>query len=75
MAGIDLTGDLPAGGAQLLNEWIIGHLKRQVHEDDVLERKGLKFVVRRVRRHTVQEAEISRLEPRRNDGEQLTSRP
>lgn len=60
MAAIDLSGDLPSGGAESLNDWIIGHLGHQVHDDDVLERHGLRFKVCRVRRHKIQEAQISR---------------
>ena len=60
MTAIDLSADLPACGAENLNDWIIGHLGRQVNDDDVLERHGLRFKVCRVRRHKIQEAQISR---------------
>jgi putative hemolysin len=58
-AGIDLTGDLPAGGARNLNEWVIGHLSRPVVGGEVIERR-IRVVVRKTRRHRVQEAHVSR---------------
>jgi putative hemolysin len=59
-AGIDLTGDLPPGDTRNLNQWVAGHLGRPVRGGDVIERGGIRVVVRKVRRHTVQEAQVSR---------------
>ena len=71
-AGIDLTGDLPADGTRNLNEWVVGHLGRPVLGGEVIERGGIRIVVRKVRRHTVQEAQVSR-EPAPPSLEGLTS--
>lgn len=59
-AGIDLTGDLPAGSIRNLNEWVVGHLGRPVFGGEVIERGGIRIVVRKVRRDAVQEAQVSR---------------
>jgi putative hemolysin len=58
-AGIDLTGDLPAGGARNLNDWVVGHLGRPVLGGEVIERGAIRVVVRKTRRHRVQEAQVS----------------
>jgi len=58
--GIDLTGDLPASGTRNVNDWVIGHLGRPVLGGDEIERGGIRVLVRKVRRHTVQEAQVSR---------------
>jgi putative hemolysin len=60
-AGIDLTGDLPADETRNLNQWVAGHLGRPVRGGDEIERGGIRVVVRKVRRHTVQEAQVSRV--------------
>ena len=60
MSGIDLTSDLPPSGAANPSDWLIGHLGREVQRGDVLVRNGLRVVVRKVRRHKLQEAQISR---------------
>jgi putative hemolysin len=60
IAGIDLTINLPPSGAANLSDWLIGHLGREVRRGDVLVRDGLRVVVRKVRRHKLQEAQISR---------------
>jgi len=59
-AGIDLTDDLPAGGTRNLNDWVVGHLGRPVLGGDVIERGEIRVVVRKVRRHAVQEAQVSK---------------
>jgi putative hemolysin len=61
IASIDLTTNLPPSGAANVSEWLIGHLGREVQRGDVLARDGLRVVVRKVRRHKLQEAQISRL--------------
>ncbi|MCO6455932.1 MAG: HlyC/CorC family transporter [Pirellulaceae bacterium] len=61
-AGIDLTADLPASGAQTLGEWVGGHLGREVRGGDVLERGAVRVLVRKVRRKQVQEAQVRRLD-------------
>ncbi|HUE17790.1 MAG TPA: hemolysin family protein [Planctomycetaceae bacterium] len=60
-SGIDLTNNLPPNGAANLSDWLIGHLGREVRRGDVFVRDGLRVVVRKVRRHKLQEAQISRL--------------
>ena len=61
ISGIDLTNNLPPQGAVNLSDWLIGHLGREVRRGDILVRDGLRVVVRKVRRHKLQEAQISRL--------------
>jgi putative hemolysin len=60
IAGIGLASDLPPNGAANLSDWLIGHLGREVRRGDVLVRNGMRVVVRKVRRHKLQEAQISR---------------
>jgi putative hemolysin len=60
ISGIDLSNDLPPNGASTLSDWLIGHLGREVRRGDVLVRDRLRVVVRKVRRHKLQEAQISR---------------
>jgi putative hemolysin len=57
--GIDLAADRPPGQVDTLNDWVAGHLSREVRGGDVLERNGLRVVVRKVRRQKVQEAQVS----------------
>lgn len=59
-AGIDLSADPPAGGAQTLGEWVGGHLGREVRGGDVVERGAVRVLVRKVRRKQVQEAQVRR---------------
>jgi putative hemolysin len=47
---IDLTQDLPPGGAATLNEWITRHAGGELRGGEVIERGGLRVVVRKVRR-------------------------
>ncbi len=60
--GIDLSVDPPAAGARTLNDWVSGHLGREVRGGDVVERGAVRVVVRKVRRKKVQEAQVSRFE-------------
>jgi putative hemolysin len=60
ISGIDLRNDLPPNGASTLSDWLIGHLGREVRRGDILVRDRLRVVVRKVRRHKLQEAQISR---------------
>lgn len=63
--GIDLSIDLPADGARTLNDWVSGHLGREISWGDVVERGAVRVVVRKVRRKKVQEAQVSRFEQKR----------
>lgn len=56
MTGVDILADVPASGARTLNDWVLGHLGREVRGGDVLERGAIRVVVRKVRRKKVQEA-------------------
>lgn len=60
--GIDLSVDPPEAGARTLNDWVSGHLGREVRGGDVVERGAVRVVVRKVRRKKVQEAQVSRFE-------------
>lgn len=53
---IDLLGDLPSSGARTLSGWVAGHLGRTVAGGEIVERGGVRIVVRKVRRHQVLEA-------------------
>jgi putative hemolysin len=58
--GLDLVGDLPPQAARNLNEWVIGHLGKPVQGGEIIERHGLRVLVRKVRRQKVLEAQLSR---------------
>jgi putative hemolysin len=60
LTGIDLSQDLPPQGAVNLNSWIAGHLGKPARGGEILERNGLRIVVRKVRRKQVLEAQVSR---------------
>jgi putative hemolysin len=57
--GIDLQADAPAGSIRTLNDWVSGHLGREVRGGDVAERGAVRVVVRKVLRNKVQEAYLS----------------
>jgi putative hemolysin len=56
---IDLIADLPRPDVKNLSEWIVGHLPHELEGGEVLERKGLRFLVRKVRRSKVMEVQIT----------------
>jgi putative hemolysin len=62
-SGLDLSGDSPTPGARTLSQWVSGHLGREVRRGDVVERGGVRVLVRKVRRQQVQEAQVSRSDP------------
>lgn len=62
VTGLDLEADLPNDTARTFNQWMAGHLGRPVRGGDVLERHGLRILVRKIRRQGVLEAQISRIE-------------
>lgn len=62
VTGLDLEVDMPAEPARTLNQWMIGHLGRPVRGGDVLERRGLRVMLRKIRRGGVLEAQVSRIE-------------
>jgi putative hemolysin len=72
LADIDLAADQPAispdGGVRNVSDWILGHLNHSVHGGDILERNGVRVVVRKVRRHKVLEAQIARDNPNEQKG-------
>jgi putative hemolysin len=57
--GIDLGPCAGGGSAQRLADWVDGQLGREVRGGEILERSGLRLVVRKVRRQKVQEAYLS----------------
>jgi putative hemolysin len=59
LTGIDL-GAQPAAGAQTLSQWFVQRLGRPVQGGDVVQHDGCRVVVRKVRRHRVYEAQVSR---------------
>jgi len=68
ISGIDLAADPPEippeGGLRNVSDWIIGHLQGRLRGGDILERAGLRVVVRKVRRQKVLEAQIGLLDHR-----------
>ncbi|MGE3806672.1 MAG: hemolysin family protein [Gemmataceae bacterium] len=58
-AGIDLLKDMPAGAARNLNEWVVGHLAAPVQGGEIVERDGVRILIRKVRRQKVLEAQLS----------------
>jgi putative hemolysin len=60
--GIDLGKDLPPTRAEVVSDWVTGHLGRPVRGGDIVERPGLRVVVRKVRRQQVLEAQVGRAE-------------
>jgi putative hemolysin len=59
LTGVDLNADLPREGARNLNEWVAGHLGHPVRGGEAVERRGVRVVVRKVRRLQVLEAQVS----------------
>jgi putative hemolysin len=59
MTQIDLTGDLPRPDTKILSDWIIGHLGHEVQGGEDFERRGMRFLVRKVRRAKVLEVQIT----------------
>jgi putative hemolysin len=69
LSGIDLAADPPegppAGGLRTVSDWFIGHTHGRFQSGDVLDRPGVRMVVRKVRRQKVFEAQIGRDEAER----------
>jgi putative hemolysin len=68
VSGHDLAADPPPGGATTLTEWLAGHLGREVRRGDVVERGGLRVLVRKVRRNKAQEVQLGAPPPERPGG-------
>lgn len=60
--GLDLTTNAPTPPADTLGAWVAGHLGRVARGGDVVERNGIRVLVRKVRRHQVLEAQLSRID-------------
>lgn len=60
--GLDLGDDAPPE-TRTLSQWVTGQLGREARRGDVIERGGVRVVVRKVRRQQVQEAQVSRSDP------------
>jgi putative hemolysin len=60
-AGIDLTQDLPEGHVRKVSEWITGHLGEGAEGGETFERRGVRVVVRKVRRQQVLEAQLTKM--------------
>ncbi len=65
LTGINLAADPPNvttdGGIRNVSDWILGHLDGSVHGGDIVERNGVRIVVRKVRRQKVLEAQVARI--------------
>jgi putative hemolysin len=59
LTGTDLVSDLPPREVVTFSDWVAGHLGRKVCGGDVLERNGLRVLVRKIRRQKVLEAQLS----------------
>ncbi|MCC6126540.1 MAG: HlyC/CorC family transporter [Pirellulales bacterium] len=62
LTGFDLAADPPSGGAATLSEWIMGHLGHGVNGGEEIQHRGVRVVVRKIRRQKVMEAQVSRAE-------------
>jgi len=65
LSGIDLACDPPQTppetGLRNVSDWVIGHLQQQpLHGGEVVERPGVRVMVRKVRRQKVLEAQVAR---------------
>ncbi|NLF09562.1 MAG: CBS domain-containing protein, partial [Pirellulaceae bacterium] len=64
LTGIDLAADLPPNppedSPQNVSDWIVGHLDQRLRGGDVIERPGLRVIVRKVRRQKVLEAQVGK---------------
>ena len=67
LTGINLAADLPRADVRTLSEWVAGHLGRPVGGGDLIQRNGLRVLVRKVRRQQVLEAQISAPAGREDD--------
>jgi putative hemolysin len=62
LTGLDLTSDLPPPGATTLSDWFAGHLNRPPRGGDEINRRGIRAVLRKIRRNKVMEAQVGRME-------------
>ena len=62
VSGIDLSADLPDGGATTLSNWVSGHLGRPIRGGDELFRNNVRVIVRKIRRQKVLEAQVGKVE-------------
>jgi putative hemolysin len=64
MSGIDLAAQPPAlvpeGGLRTVSDWVVGQTNGHFHSGDILDRGGVRLVVRKVRRQKVFEAQIGK---------------
>jgi putative hemolysin len=58
VTSIDLQADSPAGEARTLNDWVVGHLERDLKGGEIVERRGVRVLVRKVRRNKLLEAQV-----------------
>ena len=59
--GLRMIANAPNAGVRTLDDWILGHLGRDACGGDIVERGGVRVVVRKVRRKKVQEAQVGRI--------------
>jgi len=64
LSGIDLAADppepLPEGGLRTVSDWVVGHTRGHFHSGDILDRAGVRLIVRKVRRQKVFEAQVGK---------------
>jgi putative hemolysin len=62
LSGIDLAADppeqTPEGGLRTVSDWVVGHTQGRFHSGDILDRGGVRLIVRKVRRQKVFEAQV-----------------
>jgi len=56
--GVALPPGAGEGPVRTLSEWVVGHLGRGVEGGEVVERDGVRVVIRKVRRQAVLEAQV-----------------
>jgi len=73
LTGIDLAADPPPTPPEEylrnVSGWIVGHLQKRLRGGDVVERPGLRVVVRKVRRQKVLEAQVGRTDAEKKGAE------
>jgi len=64
LSGIDLARDPPQtppeAGLRNVSDWVIGHLQQPLRGGEVVDRPGVRVMVRKVRRQKVLEAQVAR---------------
>jgi putative hemolysin len=64
LSGIDLAAAPPQqpteGGLRTVSDWVTGHTHGRFHSGDILDRAGIRVIVRKIRRQKVFEAQVGK---------------